>query len=107
MSKKERPQYLALDGNGLEYSRAAQLIHELPLADRAQALQEATRAIAERAGIKAIKPIHFGMPVFAAFEGMTRPKTRHHKDTDLLLTHGGDLSLDFCDSYKQTNQGKQ
>lgn len=95
----ERPEYMALDGQGMEYQRRAQIIGELPLESRSAALQEATASIAARTGLKAVKNIRLGTPAFMAFEGMTRPKAKHCNDADLLLTHGEALSLDLCPSY--------
>lgn len=94
-----RPEYQALDKQGLEYLRPARVIGELPLEARAAALIEATAAIATKTGLKAVKHIPFGAPVFTAFEGMTRPKAKHHTEGKLLLTIGDDVSLDYCQTY--------
>lgn len=94
-----RPDYQALDKHGLEYLRPARVIGELPWASRAAALTEATASIAAKTGLKPIHDIHFGVPAFTAFEGMTRAKAKHHQDCELLLTKGDDVSLDYCGSY--------
>jgi len=95
----KRPEYQALDGQGFEYLRTALVIGELPLEARASALIEATTAIATKVGLNAVKHIPFGAPVFTAFEGMNRPKAKHHAESKLLLTKGDDVSLDYCPSY--------
>ena len=95
----ERPDYQALDAQGLEYTRKARTIGELPHDDRGQALEVATTFIASLTGLKAVKRIPFGTPVFMAFEGLTRPKAKHHPHERLLLTHGTDVELDYYPSY--------
>jgi hypothetical protein len=95
----KRPEYLALDNQGFEYQRLALVISELPLEDRSPALLEATTVIAAKLGLTAAKPIPFGAPMFTAFEGMTRPKAKHHAQVKLLLTLGADVSLDYCPGY--------
>ena len=97
----ERPQYLALNGHGLEYTRKAEIIGELPLEDRASAMVEATTAIGLKTGLVAVKRIPFGAPVFTAFEGMNRPKAKHHSDSSLLLSTGDDVPLSFCPTYAE------
>lgn len=95
-----RPQYEALDAQGLPYLRQAMVVGELPTPeDRRAALLEATPTIAVRVGITQLDTVKFGIPVFYAFEGMTRPKAKHHHENKLLLTLGHDVSLDFCKSY--------
>ena len=95
----KRPEYEALDSRGLPYIRPAQVIGELPLADRKNALEAATAAIATKTGLSASKTIPFGAPVFIAFAGMNRPKAKHHPDSALLLTMGDDVSLDYVAAY--------
>ena len=95
----KRPEYQALDGQGFEYMRDALVIGELPVEARADALREATEAIANKTGLLELKTIPFGAPVFTAFEGMTRPKAKHHAESKLLLTMGDDVSRDFCSTY--------
>jgi len=97
----ERPEYQALDSQGFEYPRPAQVIGELPLEARASALIEATAAIATKVGLNAVKHIPFGAPVFTAFDGMNRPKAKHHVESKLLLSKGDDVSLDYCPSYNR------
>lgn len=95
-----RPIYEALDGQGLPYFRPAQVVGELPTPEeRRSALFEATLAIASKIGIKQIDNVKFGTPVFCAFDGMTRPKAKHHPDSKLLLIKGCDIPLEFCLSY--------
>lgn len=95
----QRPEYLALDGHGLEYSRQALTIGELPLEVRAAALEEATSTIAKKTGLVAVKRIPFGSPVFTAFADMNRPKAKHHSESELLLVTGDDVPLGYCPSY--------
>jgi hypothetical protein len=94
-----RPEYLALDGNGLEYSRQALIIGELPLEARAAALVEATSTIALKTRLVAVKRIPFGAPVFTAYAHMNRPKAKHHVESKLLLVTGDDVPLAYCPSY--------
>ncbi len=97
----ERPQYLALNAQGLEYTRKAEIIGELPLEDRALALIEATTAIGLKTGLVTVKRIPFGAPVFTAFAGMNRPKAKHHIESKLLLSMGDDVPLSFCPTYAE------
>lgn len=97
----ERPEYQALDKQGFDFLRPAQVIGELPLEARASALIEATATIATKAGLIAVKHIPFGAPEFTAFDGMNRPKAKHHAESKLLLTKGDDVSLDNCPSYNR------
>lgn len=95
-----RPMYEALDGMGLPYFRPAKVVGELPTPEeRGKALIEATPVIASKLGMKQISNVKFGTPVFCAFDGMTRPKAKHHAESRLLLTRGDDVSLDYCPSY--------
>jgi hypothetical protein len=96
----QRPEYLALNQQGIEYIRPAQIVDELPQEARSDALVEATSSIALKTGLVAIKRIPFGSPVFTAFNGMNRHKAKSHKDSLLMLTNGGDVSLDYCPSYQ-------
>lgn len=99
-----RPTYEALDNHGLVHIRPANVIGELPEFAREMALTEATSAIAAKVGLVPTGIIKLGSPVFCAFKGMTREKSKHHKDSALLLTLGRDVSLDFCLSYQQTHE---
>ncbi len=95
-----RPDYEALDDIGIPYMRKALVIAELSTADaRLAALEEATAALAERLGLKALKCIAFGTPTHLAFS-MTRQQAKNHTAARLLLTQGGDLSLDHVPSYR-------
>jgi len=95
-----RPNYEAIDKQGFPEIRPARVVGELATPElRQAALTEATAIIAEKTGIPAIRTIKFGLPVFFAYDGMTRQKSRHHPDEALLLTHGSDVSLDYCPSY--------
>ena len=49
-------------------------------------------------GLKLVDKLKFGTPVFCAFEGMTRSKSKGHPAAKLLLTQGCDVSLNFCPS---------
>lgn len=96
-----RPDYEALDNQGLPYTRPSRVVGELPTpAQRIAALAEATPAIAQRIGIPACGVVKFGDPVFRAFVGLDRNKAKRHPDAALLLTMGDDVPLDYCASYK-------
>lgn len=95
----KRPDYEALNGQGLPYIRPARIVGELPTPEaRLAALDSATHAIAKRLGITALRRIGFGSPVHVAF-GLTRPQARNHAMASLLLTAGDDISLDHCPEY--------
>lgn len=96
-----RPSYEELDANGLSHIRPANVIGELPDAARQFAQAEATSAIASKVGQIQTGTIKLGSPVFCAFKGMTREKSKHHHESALLLTLGRDVSLDLCPSYQQ------
>lgn len=96
-----RPDYQALNTKGLEFTRQALVVGELPSEQRMAALEEAGPVIAKRTGLKLSKRLPFGSPIFTAFEGMNRPRAKNHQYAKLLLTYGEDLSLDFCHSYCQ------
>lgn len=92
--------YEALDAQGLPNLRPALTIGELPTAEERQAaLVEATPVIADKIGMPPVGVLKFALPVFSAFEGMTRAKAKHHPDEKLLLTQGCDVPLDFCPSF--------
>ena len=94
-----RPEYEALDAQGLPYVRLARVVGELSTPDfRTAALEEATQALGARLGKQAYKPISFGSPVHLAFN-FTRAQAKNHPDARLLLSKGDDLSLDHCPSY--------
>lgn len=98
----ERPDYLALDSQGLEYLRKAREIGELPTPEaRMAACVEAAGEIARQLGVTAPPTIKFGVPVFQSF-GMTRPQAKNHPNAKLLLTPGCDVSLDYCPSYARS-----
>lgn len=94
----ERPDYVALDGQGLEITRKARVIGELPRQDRAPACAEAAASIAKKLGMNAPERINFGTPVFTAFK-LKRPQAKNHEQAKLLLTHGHEVSLDYCPSF--------
>lgn len=96
---KSRPDYEALDGNGIAYVRRAMFVHELPDADRRAALEEAVHAIAKLVGVEIVAPIKMATPVFTCLKGMNRNIAKRHPQSALLLTNGERLSLDFCQSY--------
>lgn len=90
-----RPNYEALDAHGRPYLRPARLVGELPTAEaRAIALQSATQVASQILGIKAVRRIPFGGPVFIAF-GLSKPEAKKHAQSKLLLTIGESLSLDY------------
>lgn len=92
-----RPMYEALDAQGRPYVRPALTIGELPTPEeRKGALVEATAGIAAKIGMQPVGVLKFALPVFSAFEGMTRAKAKHSPDEKLLITQGCDVSLDFC-----------
>lgn len=94
----ERPDYVALDAQGAEVTRKARVIGELPHQDRALACAEAAALIAKKLGMKAPDRINFGTPVFTAFK-LTHPQAKNHEQAKLLLTHGHEVSLDYCPRY--------
>lgn len=94
-----RPNYEALNVQGLPYIRPARVVAELPTPGaRGIALASATQEIAKRLQAVAQRRIGFGTPVFVAF-GLTRPQARVHEHANLLLTTGGELSLDYCPEF--------
>lgn len=94
-----RPDYEALDGQGLPYVRPARVVGELPSPEeRFVALESATQEVAKLLQINAQRRIPFGGPVFVAF-GLTRPQAKNHAQAQLLLTTGDSLSLDYCPEY--------
>ena len=96
----ERPEYIALDSQGIEYTRKAIAIYELPtMEERMNACIEAAVEVSRQLGLPCPKQIKFGVPVFQSY-GMTRQQAKNHPQSKLLLTPGSDLSLDFCVSYK-------
>lgn len=79
-----------------QYVRDAQVIHELPTPDnRLAACIEATDTIGKMLGLSPVHSIHFGAPVYIAF-GMTLPEVKSHPKMELLLKHGGDVPLTYC-----------
>ena len=99
-STATRPIIDTVNHQGLPETRPAQVVSELPTPElRQAALLEATSAIADKIGIKSIRSLKLSVPVFSAFNGMTRQKSKHHPDETLLLMPGGEVSLDFCPSY--------
>lgn len=98
-SSMNRPDYEALNVQGLPYVRTARVVAELPTPEaRSTALNSATQEIAERLQAAAQRKIGFGTPVFVAF-GLTRPQAKVHEQAKLLLTMGGDLPLDYCHEF--------
>ena len=95
----KRPAYIALDNSGLEYTREAMKISELPQEMQNPALQEATARIAEKVELTPIKTIQLESPVFNCFAGMSRQKAKNHMLAWLLLQKGSEVSLSYCDSY--------
>lgn len=87
--------YEALGEDG-PYIRSARVIHELPTPERRlAACAKAADAVGKLLGVVAKRSIPFGPPVYLAF-GMTRPDAKSHAQSALLLTHGCDLPLTFC-----------
>lgn len=100
MPKLIRPDYVALDGQGIDYVRPAHTIDELATpADRMAALETSTHEVARRVQMTALHQIKFGTPVFVAF-GLTRNQAKTHAFSELLLKHGASLSLDCCPEYR-------
>lgn len=94
-----RPNYEALNRQGIPCIRVAQIVGELPTPDeRSRALDSATQQVAKMLSSVATRRIPFGAPVFVAF-GLTRPQAKNHAYATLLLTKGEDLSLDYCPEY--------
>ncbi len=94
-----RPDYEALDAQGLPYLRAAKTVGELPTPEsRAAALAEASQALGDKLGLTVHKTISFGAPTHLAFN-MTRAQAKNHAQASLLLTKGEGLSLDHCPTY--------
>jgi hypothetical protein len=95
----KRPDFEALDRNGLPHVRPARVIAELASPEaRNAALDSATHAVARRLEAVAQRCIGFGTPVHVAF-GMTRQQAKNHASASLLLTIGSELSLDYCPEY--------
>lgn len=94
-----RPLYGTLDAHDLPYLRPATVIGELPDGARQIAQAEASSTIADQVGLIQTGIIKMGSPVFRAFKDMTREKSKHHPESNLLLTLGRDVSLDYCPSY--------
>jgi hypothetical protein len=98
--KRVRPDYEALDGQGLTVVRKAKVVGDLELSERLDALRDAASSIETITGIKISKEIKFGTPVFCAMEGMTRNKAKQSKHSKLLLGIGSEIPLEFCKSYE-------
>lgn len=98
----KRPDYEALDHQGLTYIRPARIISELPHASRASALISATETLSALLGQPSLNNIHFGTATYEAFD--MRPTGRawakNHDQAPLLLLMGGDLPLDMCPEYE-------
>lgn len=94
-----RPNYEALDGQGLPYIRQARVVGELPTpSDRLVALASASKTLAGRLHLQLHQSIRFGTAVHLAF-GLTRQQAKQHSEAKLLLTRGDDISLDQCPEY--------
>ena len=94
-----RPDYLALDGDVLEYTRKARTIGELPTGDCNAALQAATAAIGRELGLKVRAPIKYGTLVFKAM-GLTLQQAKIRR-APVLLLQGSDVPLERCECYEQ------
>jgi hypothetical protein len=94
--------YEALDKLGYPYWRKALRVGELPLEIIDEAISELTPRIAKIIGREATSKINFGRPIFYAF-GMQRAEAKKHKESDLLLTMGGDLPLSLLTSLDNSN----
>ncbi|UUZ66353.1 hypothetical protein LP417_35675 (plasmid) [Polaromonas sp. P1-6] len=90
----EIPEYEALDDAGFPYLRPARLIDELPISQRAAALELATEKMSQLLGIPANRTIPFGAPVYVAF--MSRPEAKKHSQSVHLLRLGESIPLTFC-----------
>jgi hypothetical protein len=93
--KYENIPYEGSDQNGSPAMREARVIGELPYESRLQACIEATHGISVALGVKAIRSIPFGAPVYEAF-GLTRQEAKAHKEAKLLLLLGTDVPLSHC-----------
>lgn len=100
MNKLLVHEYEAVDSQGHPYVRPARAVHELPTpAERARALQAATREIERVVGEKVTRPLAFGLPVYTAF-GWPRQRARAHAARALLLAVGGDVPLQVCPEWR-------
>lgn len=88
--------YEALDGVGRPVMREAQVIGDLPHEIRLNACAEAAKGIGQLLGLIPIRSIPFGAPVYEAFR-LTRPEAKAHTQSKLLMTHGHDVALAYCD----------
>lgn len=94
----QRPPYEATDSTGLPFTRTAQTVGELPVADRLRALDSATQSVARLLEMSAVRRISFGTPVFVSF-GISRNQAKVHPHAKLMLTNGCDLGLELCPEY--------
>jgi len=80
------------------FLRDARVIHELPTPEqRLIACAKAADTIGKLLGIVAKHSIPYGSPVYLAFD-MARPDAKKHARSALLLMHGADLPLTYCNS---------
>lgn len=99
----KRPDYEALNSNGDAYIRPAQLVSELPQTkDRTSALLSAKIRIERTIGRSFIQPLRYELPIYHAF-GMTPAQAKQHAHASLLLTHAGDLPLDYVPTYSDSS----
>ena len=87
--------YEGLDENGSPIMREARAIGELPYESRLQACIEATHGISVALGMKPVRAILFGAPVYEAF-GLTRQEAKAHEEAKLLQLLGTDVPLSHC-----------
>ena len=88
--------YLALNDQGCEVERPAQIIDDLPTPEmRLTACKEATRGLSKLIGFPAYSPIRFGADAYLAF-GMTRAAAKTHEHAAVLLKRGCDIPLRYC-----------
>ncbi|MDD2741271.1 MAG: hypothetical protein PHV02_03300 [Rhodocyclaceae bacterium] len=87
--------YEALDSAGNAVMRDAKVIGELPHELRLKACEDAAQGIGRALGLRPIRAIPFGAPVYEAF-GLTRPEAKAHAQCRLLLTLGHGVRLVYC-----------
>jgi len=97
--KLSRPLVERLTQSGVRLIPAQQ-IDDLPtIEERKAAVVSASMTIAKILNIKPLRPMAYGLPVFAAF--MTAPMAKEHPHSSLLLTPVFKLPLDYCEEYKK------
>jgi hypothetical protein len=92
IKQNKAPAYLAIDKEGVEYSRDAKLVSELPTPeDRLQFLSAIKPKIEKLIGLSCEK-LSFGIPLYESFK-MSKKDARKHPANGLLFTQGCELKL--------------